>query len=172
MSLTTQYVKIYIGGGYHCIKDFPDINPHDEADQIEVTTLCDEYHEYIDGLKNYNEPLEFTLNYDESTFYQLNVKEYDPTRTYNGGNLCRRNGIVMMCTSGNVTGDWDDTKWIVAPFKILLCNSANDTTGKNGKFEISSFDAYVRLKGAGVGDVLEMVLVIIPKSPITFSTVS
>ena len=40
-----------------CIKDFPDLETNVEPDQIETTTLCDEFHEYIDGLKNYGECL-------------------------------------------------------------------------------------------------------------------
>lgn len=51
-----------------CIKNFPDLDTKVEPDQVEVTTMCDEYHEYIDGLKNRGDDLEFTANYIKSDF--------------------------------------------------------------------------------------------------------
>ncbi len=137
MALTTQFVKLKIDTNVYCIKDFPDIDPHGEPDQVETTTLCDEFHEYIDGLKNYGDALEFTANYDESIFTTLNA--YGSTQK---------------------------------EVEILLCNASNDTTGANGKFSITNAEISVRLSGAGVGDVLEMVIIVRPKSQITFSSVS
>ena len=55
--------------------------------------------------------------------------------------------------------------------EILLCSSASDETGANGKFSIANAEVSVRLSGAGVGDALEMVIVIKPKSAITFAQV-
>ena len=55
-----------------CIKSFPDLDTKVEPDQIEITTLCDEYHEYIDGLKNRGDDLEFTANYVKGTFDTIN----------------------------------------------------------------------------------------------------
>ena len=137
MALTTQFVKLKIDSTIHCIKDFPDIDPHGEPDQVEITDLCDEFHEYIDGLKNYADALEFTANYDESVFNTLNG--YGTTQK---------------------------------AVEILLCSSSSDTTGANGKFSITSAEISVRLSGAGVGDALEMVIVVKPKSEITFVSVS
>ena len=60
---TTQtYVQVC------CIKNFPDLDTKVEPDQVEVTTMCDEYHEYIDGLKNRGDDLEFTANYIKADF--------------------------------------------------------------------------------------------------------
>ena len=137
MALTTQFIKLKIDSTTYCIKDFPDLDPHGEPDQVETTTLCDEFHEYIDGLKNYGDALEFTANYDEATFNTIN-------------------------------GYGTTTKAV----EILLCNGSSDSTGANGKFSITSAEVSVKLKGAGVGDVLEMVYVIKPKSAITFTSVS
>ena len=137
MALTTQYVKLKIDSTVYCIKDFPDIDPHGNPDQVETTTLCNEYHEFIDGLKNYPETLEFTANYDESIFNTLN-------------------------------GYGTTTKAV----DILLCSSSSDETGANGKFSITSAEISVKLSGAGVGDVLEMVIGVKPKSAISFSSVS
>lgn len=136
-ALTTQYVKLKIDNTIHCIKDFPDIDPHGNPDQVETTSLCDEYHEYIDGLKNYPDDLEFTANYDEEVFNTLNG--YGKTQK---------------------------------AVEILLCNGSSDETGANGKFSIANAEVSVRLSGAGVGDVLEMVIVVKPKSAIVFSQVA
>ena len=73
MALTTQFVKLKIDSVVYCIKSFPDIDPHGNPDQVETTTLCDEFHTNIDGLKNYADDLEFTANYDESIFNTLNA---------------------------------------------------------------------------------------------------
>jgi len=137
MALTSQYVKLKIDSVVYCIKSFPDIDPHGNPDQVEVTDLCDEYHEYIDGLKNYADDLEFTANYDEAKFNTLN-------------------GI------GSTQKAVD----------ILLCSGASDETGANGKFSMTKAEIAVKLSGAGVGDALEMVIVVKPKSEITFTQVS
>lgn len=136
-ALTTQFVKLKIDSVVYCIKSFPDIDPHGNPDQVETTTLCDDYHQYIDGLKNYADDLEFTANYDEAIFNTLN-------------------GI------GTTQKAVD----------ILLCNASSDETGANGKFSIANAEIAVRLTGAGVGDVLEMVIVVKPRSAITFTAVS
>lgn len=136
MALTTQFVKLKIDGTTYCIKSFPDIDPHGNPDQVETTTLCSEYHENIDGLKNYADTLEFTANYDEAIFNTLN-------------------GIGTTLKAVDV----------------LLCSGSSDTTGANGKFSMTSAEISVRLSGAGVGDVLEMVISVKPKSAITFASV-
>ena len=173
MALTTQFVKLSIGGTILCIKSFPDIDPHGNPDQIEVTDLCDEYHKYIDGLENYADELEFTANYDEALFGTYGViAEYNSSSTYALNALCRHEGAVYKCNTANTTGAWNSEKWNAVAVIILLCENANDTTGKNGKFTITKADIYVRLSGAGVGDVMEMVYVVKPKSAITFATVA
>jgi hypothetical protein len=66
----------YAGSSYTqlcCIKDFPDLSTKVEPDQIETTTLCDEYHEFIDGLKNYGDDLEFTANYVKADYDTINA---------------------------------------------------------------------------------------------------
>lgn len=136
MALSTQFVKLKIDGTVYCIKSFPDIDPHGNPDQVETTDLCDTFHQFADGLKNYADDLEFTANYDEAKFNTLN-------------------GIGSTLKAVDV----------------LLCSGANDETGANGKFSMSSAEIAVRLNGAGVGDVLEMTIVVKPKSAITFTQV-
>lgn len=142
MALTTQNVKLKIDSTVYCIKDFPDIDPHGEPDQVEITDLCSEFHEYIDGLKNYGDKLEFTANYDEDKF-----------NTLNSIGTTLKAVSIMLCVA-------DDTS--TTPPTV-------DTVGKNGHFDITSAEISVRLAGAGVGDVLEMVIGVKPKSAITFT---
>lgn len=136
MAFTTQFVKLKIDGTIYCIKDFPEIDPAGNPDQVETTTLCDTYHQNIDGLKNFADPLEFTANYDETIFNTLN-------------------------------GFGTTSKAV----DILLCSGESDTTGANGKFSITAAQISVKLNGAGVGDVLEMIISVKPKSDISFATV-
>ena len=135
--LTTQFVKLKIDSVVYCIKDFPDLDPKGDFDQVEITDLCSSYHEYIDGLGNYAEELEFTANYDETIFNTLN--------------------------------GYGSTEKAV---DILLCSSSSDTTGANGKFSLTSAKISVALKGAGVGDALEMVIKVKPTSALAFASVS
>ena len=173
MALTTQFVKLSINGVVLCIKSFPDLDPHGNPDQIEVTDLCDEYHKYIDGLKNYADDLEFTANYDETKFGTYDVKEYDSTADYAVGDLARHEGKTFKCKTAITGGEaWTSSHWEDTVVELLLCNASNDTAGKNGKFTISACDLSVRLTGGGVGDVMEMVYVVRPRSGITFSTVA
>lgn len=137
MAFTSQYVKLKIDSTTYCIKSFPDIDPHGNPDQVETTDLCSDFHTFINGLKNYADDLEFTANYDETTFNTLNG--YGTTQK---------------------------------AVEILLCSSSSDATGANGKFSIANAEIAVRLSGAGVGDVLEMVIVVKPRSDISFATVS
>ena len=174
MALTTQFVKLDIDGTIYCIKDFPDIDPNGEPDQVETTTLCDEFHQYIDGLKNYADALEFTANYDENTFLKINnaSKQYNPSGDYSVGDYCKHEGITYKCKSAITGGEaWTSAHWEEIVVKILLCNSATDTTGANGKFTINKSEISIRLSGAGVGDVLESVYVIRPKSAIEYASV-
>lgn len=136
-ALTTQFVKLKIDSTVYCIKSFPDIDAHGNPDQVETTDLCDEFHTYMDGLKNYADDLEFTANYDEAKFNTLN--------------------------------GFGTTQKAV---EILLCSGASDATGANGKFTISSAEIAVRLNGGGVGDVMEMTIVVKPRSAIEFAQVS
>ena len=39
-----------------------------EKDQVETTTLCDTAHQYIDGLENLPDELEFTANFDNDLY--------------------------------------------------------------------------------------------------------
>jgi len=180
MALTTQNIKLKLTGitiassDIRCIKSFPDIDPHGNPDQVEITTLCDEYHQYIDGLKNFADELEFTANYDESVFGTLDgISEYSSSSTYAVGDLVRHEGVIYKCSTAIGTAEaWNSGHWTAVIVELLLCESISDTSGKNGKFSIAKADISMRLSGAGVGDVLEMVYVIKPKSDITFSVVA
>ena len=55
------------------IKDYPDIVPAPE--NLDATTLTDEYRVYIPGVKDNGGNLEFTCNYDAATFSTIRGKE-------------------------------------------------------------------------------------------------
>lgn len=108
-----------------CIKDFPDIDNSD-PDQVEVTTLCDSDHAYIDGLKNLPDELSFTANYDATDWSTVE-------------------GII---TTDNGEGYW------------------GVRIGDSGRIWTFKATARLVLVGGGVGDVLEMRVVLKPKSTI------
>jgi hypothetical protein len=53
--------------------EIPDLGGEVEA--VEITTLADSAHVYIDGLKNYGDSLEFKFNYEGDQFAALNALE-------------------------------------------------------------------------------------------------
>lgn len=116
---------------YLCIKDFPDLD-NGQPDQIEITTLCDDIHKFIDGLGNLPEELSFTCNYDPDL--------YDVVAAY-------------------TTEAW---------FGVQI--GGGDNTA--GTYPIWKFKATCRiiLVGGGVGDVLEMRVILTPKSSIEKTT--
>lgn len=112
-----------------CIKDFPDMT-NGEKDQVETTTLCDTAHQYIDGLENLPDELEFTANFDNDL--------YDVVAGYTSEAWW---GIQLGTETGN-------PRWILKA------------------------TARIELVGGGVGDVLEMKVILKPKSTITKENVS
>lgn len=143
MAITTQTIHLIYGGTGDtpswdfvksgtknlCIKDFPDMTNGD-PDQVETTTLCDDTHTFIDGLKNMPDELSFTANFDND-LYDV-VKGYSSEAHW---------GIQLGTEVGN-------PRWILKA------------------------TARIELVGAGVGDVLEMRIVLKPKSTITKENVS
>ena len=123
--ITTQRVSLmlYASGSYGqlvCIKDFPDLDPHADPDQVETTTLCDKYHEYIDGLGNKGDDLEFTANY--------------------------------------IKGDYDTIAALSGKQQLAVYfNTGDSFDGDNGKFYFDG-EVFVKVNGAGVGDVVEMTI--------------
>lgn len=105
-----------------CIKDFPDLDNAD-PDQVEITTLCDETHLFMDGLKNLPDELSFTANYDADLW-------------------------------GVVAGYSAEAHWGIQ-------------IGESGAKWTFKATARMVLVGAGVGDALEMRVVLRPKSEIT-----
>ena len=58
-----------------CINDYPDLG-NEQADQVEITTLCDDTHQYMDGLKNLPEELAFTCNYSKLLYKEMVKSSY------------------------------------------------------------------------------------------------
>jgi len=120
---TPTWAKITANGKDLCIKDFPDLNNADK-DQIETTTLCDTAHTFIDGLDNLPDELEFTANFDNDLYDEIETKTAEAWW-----------GLQLGDASGN-------PRWY---FKAT---------------------ANAELVGGGVGDVLEMRVVLRPKTTI------
>lgn len=53
------------------LQEIPDLGGEVEA--IEITTLADAAHMYVDGIKNYGDSLEFKFLYEEEQFSTLNA---------------------------------------------------------------------------------------------------
>lgn len=53
------------------LQEIPDLGGEVEA--IEITTLADAAHMYVDGIKNYGDSLEFKFLYEETQFSTLNA---------------------------------------------------------------------------------------------------
>lgn len=114
----------YISADNLCIKDFPDMdNP--EKDQIEVTTLCDDIHKYIDGLDNLPEELSFTCNYDPDFWYLLNLPRYRDTEYWWGikigdsGRVWYWKGTLRPVLVGAGVGDVLEMRIVCKPKRLI-----------------------------------------------------
>ena len=75
----TSLAQIVAGEGASaetlCINEYPDLG-NEQPDQVEITTLCDDTHEFMDGLKNRPEELAFPCNYSKALFAEINDSKY------------------------------------------------------------------------------------------------
>ena len=58
-----------------CINEYPDLG-NEQPDQVEITTLCDDTHKFIDGLKNLPEELAFPCNYSKALYEEMIKSSY------------------------------------------------------------------------------------------------
>lgn len=82
------------------LQEIPDLGGTVEA--IEITTLADAAHMYVDGLKNYGDSLEFKFLYEEEQFSTLNVlKESQQWKvTLPDGTTCSFSGSCSVRLDG------------------------------------------------------------------------
>lgn len=79
MAETTMYTALLVKSGDSsatwkkllCIKDYPDQSGDPET--IETTTLCDDSHTYIPGLKGSSESYSFTANFSKADYEAVNA---------------------------------------------------------------------------------------------------
>lgn len=72
MAEISKGIKLYHGDvELTNLQEIPDLGGEVEA--IEVTTLADSAHMYVDGLKNYGDSLEFKFLYEGAQFNTLNA---------------------------------------------------------------------------------------------------
>lgn len=69
--ITLSYKKEQAFVALTNLLEIPDLGGEVEA--VEITTLADSAHVYIDGLKNYGDSLEFKFNYEGAQFTALNA---------------------------------------------------------------------------------------------------
>lgn len=58
-----------------CINEYPDLG-NEQPDQVETTTLCDDTHKFMDGLKNLPEELPFPCNYSKALYEEMTKASY------------------------------------------------------------------------------------------------
>lgn len=63
-----------------CIKSLPDLPLVEEKEQLETTTLCDDAHEYMDGIGVDRDDMEFTFNADKSEIDALKAVVAEETQ--------------------------------------------------------------------------------------------
>ena len=52
--------------------------------------------------------------------------EYNPASIYNTGMYCIHEGLLYRCNAGNVTGDWDASKWLLTKTTAIMRNQDED----------------------------------------------
>ena len=71
--------QIVVGSGTTeeklCINEYPDLG-NEQADQVEITTLCDDTHKFMDGLKNLPEELAFPCNFSKALYEEMIDDDY------------------------------------------------------------------------------------------------
>lgn len=82
MAVITKGIKLSYGSGDSFteltnLQEIPDLGGEVEA--IEVTTLADAAHMYVDGLKSYGDSLAFKFLYEQAQFSTLNALEDSQT---------------------------------------------------------------------------------------------
>jgi hypothetical protein len=80
MAIISKGIKLYMGDvELTDLQEIPELGG--EAEAIEITTLADDAHMYMDGIKNYGDSLAFKFLYEKEQFTTLNAaKESDAWR--------------------------------------------------------------------------------------------
>ena len=75
MAISSYNTKLKIGTKEYDIKDFPSILG--ERSALETTTLSDDAQTYIPGIRQTSESFPFLMNYDATTYSELNALSGD-----------------------------------------------------------------------------------------------
>lgn len=75
MAISSYNTKLKIGAKDYAIKDFPAILG--ERSALETTTLSDDAQTYIPGIRQTSESFPFLMNYDATTYAELNALSGD-----------------------------------------------------------------------------------------------
>ena len=120
------------------IKDFPDLGGAPEM--LESTTLSDKMQTYIMGIQS-QDALEFTANYTKADYDKVKELEGKPGR--------------FILTLGEPM------------YQVVQTNAFCKIEGSDGTFVIDGVIGSVYVAGAGVNEVVEMKIVVVPGKPIT-----
>lgn len=121
-------------------------------DKIEVTTLADNKHQYIDGLmadEGEASSIDFTFLYDKD-LYQIFLDIAANEAAYNPTNIAAHKGSKYYVTIPHVSG------------------SVTNETSKNSAFEIVGLTS-AKVNSATVNGALTMTVTIAPVEPIKFT---
>lgn len=77
MAIISKGIKLFcVGEELFDLQEIPDLGG--EAEAIEVTTLADPAHMYVDGILNYGDSLAFKFLYEKEQFASLQAKKGSP----------------------------------------------------------------------------------------------
>ena len=94
MAISSYNTKLTIGDKVYPIKDFPSILGQRSA--LETTTLSDDAQTYIPGIRQQSESFPFVMNYDATTYAEINALtgEQDCKLTFGDGSGYSWSGSV------------------------------------------------------------------------------
>ena len=75
MALSSYNTKLTIGDKDYAIKDFPSILG--QRSSLETTTLSDDAQTFIPGIRQQSDSFPFLMNYDATTYAELNALDGD-----------------------------------------------------------------------------------------------
>ena len=82
---------------------------------------------------------------------------YDPTATYNTGDVCIYNNVLYICTEDNITGTFDPSKWTATTIDDLIPKTDNNLPHYTGTpTEGSTAEAINKVDGKATSEVLTL----------------
>lgn len=80
------------------------------------------------GVKSVENTLNYLLGAVGGNPNENIATEYDPTATYNTGDVCIYNNVLYICTDDNITGTFDPSKWTATTIDNVIGSLSTLTT--------------------------------------------